>query len=337
MKKGRCMILALIVVILVSAFSCSSASTADLIKVGIICPIPEGSELRKEYYDNILATFTQDNGYEPLLVEASTAEEQQAAIESLLEQDVAYLLICPVETTGWKKVKAMQKVSKAGIKTFFVGAMVDCDPKLYTAAVLSSHYAEGQAAVDWLESLKLKKYNVLLLTGSPEDEVQAEHLAAVKTKKWKIVYEASGNGNREQAQELVEAYIEKGKSFNIIIAANDEMAQGAADALDARGLVHGYFGEKDIKGIVYIVSFSSNQWAVKKLKPDLNETWGEWNYIGICDPHQDKQITAVEKMIKTLEAGNEIEGLNKKKQYFAETKWFDAQSITTEDIDQFGK
>ena len=41
-------------------------------------------------------------------------------------------------------------------------------------------------------------------------------------------------------------------------------------------------------------------------------------------------------MIKTLEAGGEIEGLNELNQIISEEKGFDAATITQEDIDNYG-
>ena len=49
------------------------------------------------------------------------------------------------------------------------------------------------------------------------------------------------------------------------------------------------------------MGFDCNKWALRKV---LN---GEWNFDGQCSPFQAKLIDG---MIKTLEAGGEIEGLN---------------------------
>jgi simple sugar transport system substrate-binding protein len=99
------------------------------------------------------------------------------------------------------------------------------------------------------------------------------------------------------------------------------MANGAVEALDAKGITHG------VDGDVVIMGFDCNKWALRKLLA------GEWNYDGQCSPFQ---ASVIDGMIKTLEAGGEIEGLNELKQIINEEKGFDARTITEEDIATYG-
>ena len=99
------------------------------------------------------------------------------------------------------------------------------------------------------------------------------------------------------------------------------MARGAVAALDEAGITHG------LNGDVVIMGFDCNKWALRELLA------GNWNYDGQCSPFQ---ASVIDEMIKTLEAGNAIEGLNEKKQISSVEKGFDATTITAEDIDTYG-
>ena len=55
---------------------------------------------------------------------------------------------------------------------------------------------------------------------------------------------------------------------------------------------------------------------------------GNWNYDGQCNPFQASYI---DEVIKTLEAGEEVE----EKVIILDEKGFDAATITQEDVDKF--
>ena len=99
------------------------------------------------------------------------------------------------------------------------------------------------------------------------------------------------------------------------------MARGAVAALDEAGITHGV--GKD----VVVMGFDCNKWALRELLA------GNWNYDGQCSPFQAQVIS---EMIKVLEAGGQIEGLNELKQIISVEKGFDAREITEEDIATYG-
>ena len=99
------------------------------------------------------------------------------------------------------------------------------------------------------------------------------------------------------------------------------MANGAVEALDAKGITHG------VNGDVIVMGFDCNAWALDKLLA------GEWNYDGQCSPFQ---AGLIDGMIQTLEAGGTIEGLNDLKQIINVEVGFDAKIITQDDIDKYG-
>ena len=320
MKKLLALVIALVMILSVSL------AFADGIKVGIINLDPAESGYRQANVKNLNDVFTADNGYDATFVTAPTADKQLEAARSFITAEVSYILVSAAETTGWDEV--LEEAKEAGIKVFLFDRMIETDPSNYTAAVVSDMRQEGETAVAWLESLGLEEYKILHIQGQLGSAAQigrsdplSEKCAA--TDNWDIVAEGTGGDSwdENEARKIAEAAINGGIEFNIVYAENDGMARGVVAALDAAGKTHG------VNGDIIIMGFDCNKWALEKL---LN---GEWNYDGQCSPFQ---AVAIDEMIKKLEAGEAIEGLNELNQIISVEKGFDATTITQEDIDAYG-
>ena len=320
MKK--ILVLALALIMALSAMT----AMAEGIKVGIINLDPAESGYRQANVQNLNEVFTAENGYDATFVTAPTADKQLEAANSFITEGVQYILVSAAEATGWDEV--LEAAQEAGIKVFLFDRLIDCDPSLYTAAVVSDMPKEGETAVAWLESLGLEEYKILHIQGQLGSAAQIGRSGALTEKcdaeeNWTIVREGTGGDSWDpnEARKIAEAAINAGESFNIVYAENDGMADGVVQALDAAGITHG------VNGDVIIMGFDCNKWALEKLLA------GEWNYDGQCSPFQAEVIDG---MIKTLEAGGEIEGLNELNQIISVEKGFDATTITQEDIDNYG-
>ncbi len=323
MKKIIALLLTLALALSLSA---AAFAEGELIKVGIINLDPSESGYRQANVRNLTETFTAENGYDATFVTAPTADKQLEAAKGFITAEVEYILVSAAETTGWDEV--LEEAQEAGIKVFLFDRMIDCDPSLYTAAVVSDMRKEGETAVAWLESLGLEEYRILHIQGQLGSDAQIGRSNPLIEKceadeKWTIVREGTGGDSWDpnEARKIAEAALDAGEDFNIVYAENDGMADGVVGALDSKGITHG------VDGKVIIMGFDCNKWALEKL---LN---GEWNYDGQCSPFQ---ATVIDQMIKTLEAGGEIEGLNELNQIISEEKGFDAKTITQEDIDTYG-
>ncbi|MEE3456122.1 MAG: substrate-binding domain-containing protein, partial [Succiniclasticum sp.] len=294
MKKILALVIALVMVL------CAASALADGIKVGIINLDPAESGYRQANVKNLTDTFTAENGYDATFVTAPTADKQLDAFKSFITADVDYILVSAADTTGWDKV--LEEAKEAGIAVFLFDRMIETDPSNYTAAVVSDMRVEGETAVAWLESLGLEEYKILHIQGQLGSAAQIGRSDPLTEKcdaeaNWTIVREGTGGDSwdPEEARKIAEAAIDAGIEFNIVYAENDGMADGVVAALDAKKITHG------VNGDVIIMGFDCNKWALEKLLT------GEWNYDGQCSPFQAKLI---DEMIKTLEAGGAIEGLN---------------------------
>ena len=297
---------------------------SGLIKVGVIHRDPNESGYREKNVANLKQTFTKKKGYDATFIQADMPDDQLDAARKLIQKGVKYLLIHTYESSALEDV--LQDARDAGIGVFFYDVLPDLDPELYTAAVLTNYENEGKTAVSWLEKQGLGTYDIIHLQGFLGSGAQIGRSGPLQAKvkadsKWTLVKEQDCEWNSEIAYQLVKDVINSGKKFNVIYAENDGMADGAVRALDEAGITHG------VKGDVIIIGFDCNKWALKELLA------GRWNYDGQCSPFQAGDI---EKMIKTLEAGKAITGLNAQKVKYVTEKGFDARTITEKDVETYG-
>ena len=140
MKKLFALVLALVL----CAGLVSFAHADDLIKVGIINLDPAESGYREANVNDLYSVFTAENGYDAKFVTAPTADKQLEAANTFITEGVDYILVSAAETTGWDETLAAAK--EAGIGVFLFDRMIECDPELYTAAVVSDMRNEGVTA-----------------------------------------------------------------------------------------------------------------------------------------------------------------------------------------------
>ena len=316
MKKLLVLVLALIMAL--SAFSALAEIT-----VGIVNNPPSESGYREANVKNFEDVFSEANGYTAKTAYTLKNDEQLQYAQQFITDGVDYLLISAAETTGWDAV--LQSAQEAGIGVFLFDRMIDCDPSLFEAAVVSDMANEGTLAVDWLLSQGLDEYNVIHIQGAMGSDAQLGRTgaldAAAAEGKVKLVAQQTATWDEAEAKKIVESVINAGDAFNVIYAENDGMAKGAVAALDEAGITHG------VNGDVIVMGFDCNKWALRELLA------GNWNYDGQCSPFQAEVIDG---MIKTLEEGGTIEGLNEKGQIINAERGFDAKEITEDDINTYG-
>ena len=318
MKKFIALFLALAL-----ALTCAAAVAEGTIKVGIVNNPPSESGYREANVKDFEAVFTPENGYEAKTFYSIKNDEQLSAAQGFITEGVDYLLISAAETTGWDEV--LKAAQEAGIRVFLFDRMIDCDPELFEAAVVSNMADEGVTAVTWLLNQGLEAYNVIHIQGAMGSDAQLGRTGALDAQfeagTMKKVVQQTATWDEAEAKKIVESVINSGEDFNVIYAENDGMARGAVAALDEAGITHG------VNGKVVVMGFDCNKWALRELLA------GNWNYDGQCSPFQAQVIS---DMIKVLEAGGQIEGLNELKQIISVEKGFDAREITEEDIATYG-
>ena len=298
----------------------SASSGSGKIKVGIINNDPNESGYRTANDKDMKETFTEANGYEASFAYSLKNDEQIAAAQKFIQDEVDYLLISAAGTSGWDSV--LQDAKAAGIRVILFDRTIDADPSLYEASIVSDMALEGETAVKWLESQNLGTYNIVHIQGVMGSAAQIGRTGAVDEKvaadsNWNIVTQQTAEWSAETAQQIVQAVIDAGSEFNVIYAENDDMAKGAVAALDKANISHGV--GKD----VVVMGFDCNKWALEELLA------GNWNYDGQCNPFQASYIDEIIKGLEKCEAPAE-------KVVIMEEKGFDATTITKEDVDKYG-
>ena len=310
---------------IISAAALAICSTAmvnaedGLIKVGIINNDPNESGYRTANDADLQKMFCEENGYEAEFAYSLKNDEQIAAAQKFIQDEVDYLLLSAADTAGWEGV--LQDAQDAGVSVILFDRTIDAPEDLYVASIVSDMAQEGNTAVDWLSSQGLDEYNIIHIQGVMGSAAQQGRSAAVDTfaeaDNVNIVTQQTAEWNAEKAQQIVQSVIDSGESFNVIYAENDDMAKGAVAALDKANISHG------VDGDVIVMGFDCNKWALEELLA------GNWNYDGQCNPFQASYI---DEIIKKLEAGEEIG----EKVVIMEEKGFDASTITQEDVDNYG-
>jgi len=289
------------------------------IKVGIINNPPSESGYRAANVADFEGVFSAANGYDAKTFYSLNNDEQLNAAQQFITDGVDYLLISAAATDGWDAT--LKSAKEAGIKVLLFDRMINCDPSMYEAAVVSDMAQEGINSMKWLQDQKLPEYNVIHIQGVMGSDAQIGRSKAfsdlVSAGKMKCVAEQTAEWDTNKAQQFVTSVINSGAKFNVVYAENDDMAKGAVAALDAAGITHGV--DKD----VIIMSYDCNKWALKELLA------GNWNFDQQCSPFQ---ASTIDGMIKQLQAGQPLA----QKKVISEEKGFDARTITQADVDKYG-
>ena len=297
-----------------------SKAKAKTIKVGIINNDPNESGYRTANDRDLKAKFTKEKGFTASFAYSLKNDEQIAAAQKFIQDEVDYLLISAAGTSGWDSV--LKDAKNAGVRVILFDRTIDADPSLYSASIVSDMAQEGETAVAWLKGQNKSEVNVIHLQGVMGSAAQIGRSGALDKEvaanpAWNIVTQQTAEWNAEKAQQIVQAVIDAKKPFNVIYAENDDMAKGAVAALDKANISHGV--GKD----VIVMGFDCNKWALQELKA------GNWNYDGQCNPFQADYIISI---IDQLEKGQTIAN----KVIIMKEKGFDAATITAEDVENYG-
>lgn len=291
----------------------------SLIKVGIINNDPAESGYRSANVADMERVFCEENGYDAKTFYSLKNDEQIAQAQQMIQDGIQYLLLSAADTSGWDTV--LKDAEAAGTKVILFDRTIDADESLYVASVVSDMAKEGETAVEWLAGLGLSEYNIVHIQGAMGSAAQIGRSGALDNKvaaeaNWNIVKQQTATWNEDEARTIVEEVIASKQAFNVIYAENDGMARGAVKALDNAGITHG------VNGDVVVMGFDCNKWALEALLK------GEWNYDGQCNPFQADTIDGI---IKQLEKGE-----TPQKVIVLDEKGFSADTITQEDVDQYG-
>lgn len=170
-------------------------------------------------------------------------ELQCSQIDSFIKERVDLLIVSPNEA---KQVQpAVTRAYRAGIPVIVADRRVPGDE--WTAFIGGDNYKVGQLMAQWVigkasdkgSKAKLKPFVVLEVAGLPgstpatlRHRGMMEGIEEADTKGRIVVESVMGSWYKENAYEVVSEYLETHPLPDVIVAHNDLMAIGAAEALD---------------------------------------------------------------------------------------------------------
>ncbi|MCD7744742.1 MAG: ABC transporter substrate-binding protein [Lachnospiraceae bacterium] len=277
------------------SMSCIGASAdEDLITIGF-AQVGHESDWRTASTQSCQDVFTEENGYDLQFVDCDNdSATQLEAVRNFIEQDVDYIIIDPIVSTGWDEV--LTECEEAGIPVIIIDRTID-DSDKYAAWVGSNFTTEGLACGEWLkvyaEAKGIEEINALVIegtTGSSAAIGRTEGFQEIADREgWTILDSQDGDFTQTGGQEIMESYIKSYEGqFNVVICQNDNEAFGAMDAMTAAGISYG------VDGDVILVSFDACTAGLEYVQS------GDINADFECNP---LAAPFVEEVIQQLEAG----------------------------------
>jgi simple sugar transport system substrate-binding protein len=171
-------------------------------------------------------------------------ENQIRAVRSFITQGVDAIVIAPIVETGWDPV--LREAKRAKIPVILTDRTIQTsDESLFACFIGSDFYEEGKMAADWLAQHTGGKGSIVELQGTPGSAPANERRKAfadglARHPGLRIIDSQSGNFERSGGKQVMEAFLKKhGRAINIVYAHNDDMALGAAQAIEEAGLKPG--------------------------------------------------------------------------------------------------
>ncbi|MFV0412860.1 MAG: substrate-binding domain-containing protein [Oscillospiraceae bacterium] len=186
-----------------------------------------------------LKQYVQDEGlnWEIIVTDGNNdAAKQTADIEDLISQGVDAIIMCPVtaDTMG----TAAKAVMDAGIPLVLVNRKVTNEE--YTVAITGSNYMIGQVVADDMAKKLGEKGSVALIEGtlgaSDATERTRGFLETIANyPDIEVVAQASGDFVKDKGMAVMEDILIKYPNLDGVFCENDDMAQGAYQAIEAVG------------------------------------------------------------------------------------------------------
>ncbi|MCI8996564.1 MAG: substrate-binding domain-containing protein [Lachnospiraceae bacterium] len=289
------------------------AGDGGLVTIGF-AQVGHESDWRTASTKSCQDVFSEANGYDLQFVDCDNdSAEQLNAVRNFIEQDVDYIIIDPIVSTGWDTV--LTECEDAGIPVIIIDRTID-DSDKYVSWVGSNFKTEGLAAGEWLkaytEAKNISEVNVLVIEGSTGASATIGRTEGFKEiadrEGWTILDSQSGDFTQEGGQKVMESYCKsyEGK-FNVVVCQNDNEAFGAMDAMKAAGVSYG------VNGDVILISFDACTAGLEfVMSGDITADFE-------CNP---LAAPFVEEVIKTLQSG----GTPEKEVYMVE-HWYVNEDI----------
>lgn len=318
--KMTLFVIALLILVSAVILTGCRKTGSDLIVVGFAQCKADESDWRMANTKSVQEALSQANGFTLILADSNNdAAKQVSDVQGFIDQEVDYIVIAAVNADGWDTVLANAKA--AGIPVILMDRTINASEDLYVCWLGGGFYDEGVKATDWMA----KKFaggaqaNIVHLQGQLGASAQVGRSQALadalaRNSNWNLVAQQTGEWSTDTAKEIMASWIQQyGNEINCVYAENDNMADGAIQALQEAGMDVG--GDSGVA----IISFDANRAYLQMTLEGLINVNVECNPLlgpGVAD------------LIKMIENG----GTPKKKESVEESAFY-YDTITQEVID----
>jgi len=322
-KMKRFLVLLLVAVMVIGLFGCSAVKTSKekgLITVGFAQCKADESDWRKANTKSMQEALSEENGFKLILADSNNdAAKQVADVQGFIDQEVDYIVIAAVNMDGWDTV--LKNAKAAGIPVILVDRTINASEDLYTCWVGSDFKGEGKKATDWLATRfsENEEVNIVHLQGQLGASAQVGRTEALMEAidahpNWNLLAQQTGDWSTDKAKEIVASWAQQyGDKIDVVYAENDNMADGAIQALEEAGIKVG--GDDGVQ----IISFDANR---AYLQMTLE---GKINCNVECNPLHGPKVAEIIKKIEAGESPKKIEVVEETAFYY--------DTITQEMID----
>ena len=228
---------------------------------------------------------------------------QIKALRSFVNQKVDVIVLAPIVETGWDEV--LGRAKKAGIPVILVDRGVKvADESLYTTKIASDFVFEGRLAGEWLAKKLSGKGSIAELRGTEGaapaiDRKKGFEEAIAKHPDLKIVLTETGKFERAEGKKVMKTFLDSGTKIDAVYAHNDDMALGAIQAIEEKGLKPG----QDI----ILISIDAVRGAFEAMKQgNLNATVECSPYLGPVTFDMVEKVLAGKKVPHFLQVKDRL-------------------------------
>ena len=286
-----------------------------LIRVGFV-QVGHESDWRIAATKSCMEVFSEENGYELLFVDADNDPQVQVqAVRNFIKEQVDYIVIDPIVTTGWTAV--LKEAYHAHIPVIILDRTIDCKEKYYAAWFGSDFVREGEWAGKWLQNYLSRQgrgsqsIRIVTINGTQGASAQlgrtegfARYLE--RNDNWELLAQECGDFTESGGREVMERYLEQYPDIDVVVCQNDNEALGACAAMEEAGISYG------IDGDVIVLSFDATRAGLEAVLE------GKIHADFECNPLSPPYAA---EAIRRLEAGETLE----QKHYYLPEDCFSAE------------
>ena len=245
-----------------------------------------------------IKTAAKEFGINLIYEDCNQSQERQIeALRRFIEMDVDVIVLSHVVDSGWDEI--LEEAQEADIPVLLSDRKVSTKKDdMYMTFIGADFLEEGRRAMRWVaetmedpeECVRIMEIEGTVGASPSEERSQGFKEVMQEYPNCDIVYSSCGDFTYEGGKQVVEEYINSHDwDIDVIFSQNDDMALGAAEALENNGITPGV----DVK----LISVDGARSAFEALID------GRLNCVVECSPLLGPQLM---KAIKDLMAGKEL-------------------------------